>query len=227
MRIVCISDTHMRHGIEIPHGDILLHAGDATFRGYQHEVEEFAEWYIGQPHTHKVFVAGNHDTSFEDIGAEARSWLRSYDTESNYIIYLQDDSVELEVDGEKVKVYGSPWQPEFFNWAFNLPRGPAIKAKWDCIPKDTDILITHGPPYKLHDATQTGEHVGCRELKATIQRVRPKLHVCGHIHEGYGVSEWNGIYIANASVCNHRYNPVNPPLIFEYNNGILSPTSEI
>jgi 3',5'-cyclic AMP phosphodiesterase CpdA len=225
MRIVCISDTHMRHGIDIPYGDILLHAGDATFHGYRHEVEEFGEWFGSQPHMHKVFIAGNHDTSFEDSPNQARAWLEK--ASDGQIIYLQDSFVNLEVDGETVKVYGAPWQPWFFDWAFNLRTDTELKSKWDRIPKNTDILITHGPPYKLCDITMRGEHVGCRELRKAIQRVRPKLHVCGHIHEGYGVEEWMGVTIANASICNARYNPVHEPLVFELKDGILRDTQEI
>lgn len=227
MKIVCISDTHMRHGIDVPPGDVLLHSGDATFHGYEHEVSDFANWFNSHPHMYKIFVAGNHDTSFEDTPLMARTWLHQYDTDSNKIIYLQDSSVDVEVDGETLKVYGAPWQPFFCNWAFNVKGDEALKKKWDLIPKDTDILITHGPPYKLRDANTYGEHCGCRELRKAIQRVRPKLHVCGHIHEGYGVSRWGDTLIANSSVCNHRYNPVNAPLVFEYKDGKLRQTSEI
>ncbi len=215
MKIVAISDTHRCHNIDVPDGDILIHSGDATFTGYRHEIEEFAEWYGNLPHTHKVFVAGNHDTGFEDTPQQARDWLQS----AGPIIYLQDSSVELEVDGEKVKIYGSPWQPFFCNWAFNLRTDAELKAKWDMIPKDTDVLITHGPPFKLRDVTVNSEHVGCRELRKAVQRVKPKLHVFGHIHESYSVEEWNGTFFANASICNHRYHPVNAPLVFELNNG--------
>lgn len=225
MRIVCISDTHMRHGIDIPYGDILLHGGDATFHGYRHEVKEFGEWFSDQPHMHKVYIAGNHDTSFEDNPNQARAWLEK--AGKGEIIYLQDSLVDLEVDGEKVRIYGAPWQPWFYDWAFNLRTDAELKSKWDRIPKNTDILITHGPPYKLCDTTTTGQHVGCRELRKAIQRVRPKLHVCGHIHEGYGTAQWMDTIIANASVCNHRYNPVNEPLVFELEDGILRETSKI
>jgi len=228
MRIVCISDTHMRHGIDVPYGDILLHSGDATFHGYEHEINEFALWFSNQPHKHKIFVAGNHDTSFQDSPLRAGSWLHQFDTDENEIIYLQDSSVELEVDGEKVKIYGSPWQPWFGGWAFNLHTyTDELKEKWDMIPKDTDILITHGPAFKFRDVTMNGEHAGCRELRKAIQRIRPILHMCGHIHEGYGVSRFGDTLMANASIVNSRYHPVNEPLVFELQDGKMRQTSKI
>jgi len=87
---------------------------------------------------------------------------------------------------EGVKFYGSPWQPRFFDWAFNLDRGEEIKKKWDLIPMDTDVLITHGPPYGILDLTHEGEKVGCEELMKAVLRVQPKIHIFGHIHEAYG-----------------------------------------
>jgi predicted phosphodiesterase len=232
VRIVCISDTHTYHkSIQLPPGDILLHAGDATYHGYEHEVRGFGEWMRSLPYMYKVYVAGNHDTSFEDSARIAKMWLFDGSNLDDLngkdgLHYLQDEQLVLNVDGEEIKIYGSPWQPFFCNWAFNLRTPEELKAKWDLIPKGTDILITHGPPYKLNDMTAYGnEHVGCRELRKAIQRVRPKLHVCGHIHEGYGVSRWGDTLIANASSCTHRYNPVNAPLVFEFKDGKMHKTS--
>ena len=206
LRLVCISDTHTKERmVEIPKGDIIVHAGDATFRGYKHEVLDFAGWYRDLDFKHKIFVAGNHDTVFEDNHRQGIAWLhtkmvgntkmpRLDRKDGQYlplaeqdIIYLQDSAVELEVNGVKLKFYGAPWQPEFCNWAFNLDRGAPLKEKWDRIPKDTDILITHGPSYKNCDTlselgSQPGEHIGCRELRSAILRVNPLMHVCGHIH---------------------------------------------
>lgn len=210
IRVVCFSDTHTFHNsIPIPDGDIAVHSGDATFHGYKHEVKAFGTWYSGLPYQHKIFVAGNHDTSFQDTRSQAEEWL------GEGIIYLQDDGIVLEANEMSITAYGAPWQPEFGNWAFNLPRGEALKEKWDMIWPDTDILITHGPPYGIRDKCNRGEKVGCRMLKQAIGRVRPKLHICGHIHEEYGVTEWAGIEVANASNCNSRYSPVNEPLVFD------------
>jgi predicted phosphodiesterase len=230
VRIVCISDTHNYHkSIQLPAGDILIHAGDATSRGYQHEIENFGTWLRKQPFLYKIVIAGNHDFGYQDSPSHARDWLYGevgYDHRDG-LYYLQDEGMEVEVDGEKLFVYGSPWQPWFHSWAFNA-YSPELKQKWDLIPNNTDILITHGPPYKLQDKTSWGgEHVGCRELRTALQRVKPKLHVCGHIHESYGVARFGDTYIANAASCTVKYNPTQPPLVFEYENGIMRPTSEV
>ena len=82
-------------------------------------------------------------------------------------------------------MYGTPWQPEYCGWAFNLPRGDACAAKWSQIPDGTDILITHTPPLGYGDHCCTGVRAGCEDLLNEVQgRVRPKYHVYGHIHEG-------------------------------------------
>lgn len=236
IKIVCISDTHTYHNsLKLPEGDILVHSGDATFRGYEKEICDFGDWFRKQPFKYKIFVAGNHDTSFEDTPTQAREWfydghnLADVKPGDDGVYYLQDSAVEVDVNGQKVKIYGSPWQPEFCNWAFNLDTPEQLKAKWDLIPKGLDVLITHGPPYKLCDQVIRGkEHVGCRELRAAIQRTRPKLHVCGHIHEGYGVSRFGDTFIANASSCTAGYHPSNKPLVFLlHENGVMQNTQEV
>ncbi|MCU0866457.1 MAG: metallophosphoesterase, partial [Planctomycetes bacterium] len=134
----------------------------------------------------------------------ARSWLRA-------ATYLEDS--EVTVDG--VRIWGSPWQPWFYDWAFNLERGPAIAAKWDRIPAGIDVLVTHGPPAGILDRTDQGDAVGCADLLAAVRRVRPKLHVFGHIHEAYGTLEQDGVRFVNASNCSVRYRPVQPPIVVD------------
>jgi Icc-related predicted phosphoesterase len=210
VRIVLISDTHNQLGdITVPDGDVLVHAGDATFRGHRGEVERFGKQMRALPHHHKVFIAGNHDLSFQDEPQHARDWL------GDGIVYLQDSSVRI--DG--VSIYGSPWQPEFCNWAFNLPRGVALANKWSLVPTGIDILVTHGPPAGIGDMTPRGEAVGCADLLAAIERTQPKIHVYGHIHEGYGVYRdvmpgLRTIFV-NASTCNGAYEPVNAPIVLD------------
>ncbi len=141
-RIVCLSDTHnCNERIEVPDGDILIHAGDATTVGTHEQIRRFSDWFASLPHPHKVFVAGNHDWLFEKDNDSARSLL------DPAIVYLQDSAIEI--DG--LKIYGSPWQPRFFDWAFNLNRGQEMAEKWAMIPDDIDILITHGPPNGILD----------------------------------------------------------------------------
>jgi predicted phosphodiesterase len=205
MRIVCLSDTHDLHDqLQVPDGDLLLHAGDATMRGSEAQIRAFDRWLASLPHRHKVVIAGNHDWAFERTPAAARGWLRA-------ATYLEDD--EVTVDG--LRIWGSPWQPWFHDWAFNLDRGPAIAAKWDLIPAGIDVLITHGPPAGILDRTDQGDAVGCADLLAAVRRVRPKLHVFGHIHEAYGTLEQDGVRFVNASNCSVRYRPVQPPIVVD------------
>lgn len=114
---------------------------------------------------------------------------------------------------EGIKFYGSPWQPWFFDWAFNLQRGAEIRAKWDLIPLDTDVLITHGPAFGILDKTTRGARVGCEELLKVIEQVKPQLHVFGHIHEAYGIYSNDNLSFVNASNCDVQFNLVNPPIV--------------
>lgn len=214
MKLVFISDTHSAHRkIDLPEGDILLHSGDMSWMGRDHEIVEFYNWLKETPFKHKVFIAGNHDWGFVHA---AQKLNEDYGDES--IHYLEDSGVEL----EGIKIWGSPWQPEFFNWAFNLPRGQALKERWDLIPEDTDVLLTHGPPAgildecpDMNDRTRM-VNVGCSELRrAVFERVKPKIHAFGHIHQGYGTHQEDGITFINASTCNIKYNPVNKPFVIQ------------
>jgi predicted phosphohydrolase len=204
MRLVCISDTHFPpHALQIPDGDVLIVAGDVCLRGHDYELELFDRFLGRLPHRHKLLVAGNHDWVLAEAGHEAAQALVKNAT------YLEDSGIDI--DG--VKFWGSPWQPEFYNWAFNLPRGPKLAQVWAKIPNDTDVLITHGPPYGTLDQVPSGEHVGCEELLKALQRVRPTIHVFGHVHEGYGVLKKDGITFINASLCDERYRPINTPIV--------------
>lgn len=217
-RITFLSDTHTKHdklnGF-LPGGDILLHSGDLTGRGYITEIENFMKWYDNiNNYDTKVFIAGNHDFGFQDDNEKLRGLLTGYKT----IDYLED---ELMMVGEEyetmIKIWGTPWQPEFHNWAFNLPRGEKLKEKWDMIPLNTDILITHGPPMgKLDYVRYDNVNVGCEELMKRVEEIKPKIHVFGHIHEGYGyVFDGNTHYI-NAAVLNGRYEFRNKPITVDW-----------
>jgi Icc-related predicted phosphoesterase len=196
----------------VPEGDVLVHSGDATITGTLRELQLFNEWFAGLPHKYKIFVAGNHDWLFEQDRESAESLL------DLGIIYLQDSSVEL----EGFKVYGAPWQPRFFDWAFNLDRGAEMAAKWQLIPDDTQILITHGPPHGILDAVPTAgrvENAGCEELRARVEMIaslgRLKMHLFGHIHCGYGTQKGFGVTFVNASTCDEEYRPTQPPIVID------------
>ena len=195
LTMVAMSDTHgLHHELEIPPGDVLIHAGDLTRYGTLQEVEEFNEFLATLPHQHKVIIAGNHDFCFEKAPEEARARITNAH-------YLQDEQVEI--DG--IVFYGSPWQPEFNNFAFNLPRGDALKEKWDLVPQHTDVLVTHCPPFGRLDWLLSGESLGCEHLLDTLARVSPKLHVFGHIHEAFGQDIFGETALVNAAVLDDAY----------------------
>jgi Icc-related predicted phosphoesterase len=195
MKVTVTSDTH---GLEklcyVPKGHIFIHAGDFTINGSVQEVVEFNNWLGTLKYEHKIVSAGNHDFYFERKPEEARGVLTN-------AIYLLDESVEI--DG--IKIYGSPWQPWFNDWAFNLQRGKPLQEKWESIPEDTDILITHGPPFGRGDKTFAGEDVGCEDLLARIKVVQPKLHLFGHIHEGQGITHEGPTMCVNASFVDAQF----------------------
>ena len=205
MKLVCISDTHLRHGFQVPDGDVLIHAGDATLGGAASEIREFSRWFGSLPHRQKVFVAGNHDFGFQEQRSAAVGLL------PHGCHYLEDSGVTI----NGVKFWGSPWQPWFLSWAFNLPRGEALKAHWDLIPLDTDVLITHTPPHGILDLVPRGEYVGCEDMLKAVQRVNPKVHIFGHIHCGYGQERRNGTTFINAAICDEGYMPTNAPIVFD------------
>lgn len=203
MRIVTISDTHSLHHMvpSVPDGDVLVFAGDLMNSGWDwRDISSFDKWLGTLPHKFKVVVAGNHDWLFE------RNPTASFALLTNATHYLENDGTVI--DG--FRFWGSPQQPEFMNWAFNVPRGAAIKRYWDLIPDDTDVLITHGPPYGIQDKVAwNGRPLGCEELRFAVQRVRPQLHIFGHIHGGAGVYKepFTGTTFVNTSFLNEDYAP--------------------
>lgn len=217
-RITFISDTHTKHdklnGF-LHGGDILLHSGDLTGRGYITEIENFMKWYDNiNNYDTKVFIAGNHDFGFQDDNEKLRGLLTGYKT----IDYLEDELMMVGEDYEDmIKIWGTPWQPEFHNWAYNLPRGEKLKEKWDMIPMNTDILITHGPPFgKLDYVPYDSVNVGCEELMKRVEQIKPKIHVFGHIHEGYGYVFDGNTHFINAAVLNGRYEFRNKPITVDW-----------
>jgi Icc-related predicted phosphoesterase len=205
-KLVLISDTHGKHRqFDIPDGDILIHAGDIMTSGYDgSEVRDFNKWLGSLPHPYKIVIAGNHDWLFE-THRSTRNLITN-------ALYLEDSGIEM----CGLQFWGSPVQPEFMNWAFNRRRGEDIQKHWDLIPENTDVLITHGPPAGFQDWTRQGnESLGCRNLRKTVEKIKPKLHVFGHIHGGYGADHDGTTYFVNASLLDEAYRPVNKPIVVE------------
>lgn len=203
--ITLISDTHGKHNQitkNLIGGDFILHSGDISNMGYLQEIKDFCEWFNQLPYRHKVFIAGNHDWGFQTNPKKVQEILLNYPE----IVYLEDDFVTL--DG--VKIYGSPYQPEFCSWAFNLPRnGVELEKVWSKIPDDTDILLTHSPAYGISslDSVEGKRHIplGCEKLTERLRVINPKIHSWGHIHSGYGSYSNDKTNFFNASILDERY----------------------
>lgn len=209
LRLVLLSDTHDRHAdIDVPDGDVLIHAGDFTSRGRPEEVASFGAFLAELPHRHKVVVAGNHDFLFQREPERARALLGD-------VLYLEDSGAEV----VGLSLWGSPWQPWFHDWAFNLPRGERLAERWALVPAGVDVLVTHGPPHGILDRTASGLDVGCEELARARERIRPRLHVFGHIHEARGARRDGAILSVNACNCDLRYRPVQAPVVVDWVNG--------
>jgi len=213
LKIDAISDTHNRHNhFTMPGGDILIHAGDATMGGRVSEVMGFLDWFAKQPYAHKIFVPGNHDWLFEE-----NPTLCAEECKNRGIVLLNDSGIEI----EGIKIWGSPVQPEFCDWAFNR-NDVEIVDHWDLIPADTEILITHGPAYERLDfIPQQNKSVGCPHLFNKIMQTKIKLNIFGHIHESRGYTYKDGKVWVNAAVLDGMYRPTsgNPRRIVKCADG--------
>jgi len=205
MRLCSFSDTHTYHRrVVVPGGDVAICCGDITTSGQLSVMYDFAQWMGALPHKWKIVIFGNHD-AFQ-AGSDDRDEALGYLAE-NGIIYLEDS--EVVIDG--VKFYGSPWTPVYGNYYFMASRGEEIASKWNKIPDDVNVLISHGPPYEILDQVSIGEvwfgeeiirHPGCEMLAKRIEQLRNlKAHLFGHIHSGAGVKIINNVVFANCASC--------------------------
>lgn len=204
MRIATTADLH---GFlpDTPACDVLVIAGDITPTS-DHDVafqarwlqESFGPWLEQQPAGAIVGVAGNHDFVFDRAPELVPDlpWT-----------YLQDSGTEI--DG--VRFWGSPWQPWFFDWAFNAPKEDTeevfLRSKYEAVEEGTEVLVIHGPPRGFGDTTSRGMEVGSVAELELIERVGCKLAVFGHIHEGRGAWEHAGARLVNASYVDLQYAP--------------------
>lgn len=210
MKIIIISDTHGLHKrLKIPKCDLLIHCGDITNRGEAQVIANFNNWLeeIPLPKTHKIVIAGNHDSLFETDNLLARVLLPA-------ATYLEDSYTYV----EDLLIYGSPYTPTYQNWSFMIDRNTlSLKEKWDKIPLETDILITHGPPFGVLDTIPEekirpgeGPNVGCELLSNRIQKVNPLIHCFGHIHNTYEERKETigNTTFANAAMMNEYHRPI-------------------
>lgn len=206
LRIIALSDTHMLHEkIKLPSGGVLVHAGDALNLGTTDEWVVFSEWWNSLHYQYKIFVPGNHDRAVE----QREDWCRAGLKDTFFLI---DQGCTI----EGRTFWGTPWQPPFNDWAFNA--SDEFRAeKFALIPAKTDILVSHAPPAESLGLLKTGEDVGDIQLMAALELlgkdfVLPEIHICGHIHNSYGVKATRDGLLVNAAICNERYKPVNTPL---------------
>jgi Icc-related predicted phosphoesterase len=208
MKLVAISDTHLRH-VTIPSGEILLHAGDLAFRGNFNEIveafETLKQGLEGTNFKRKFLTPGNHDGLFQESPGFAKQIAEQYGW-----TLLHNELIEF----EGIRFFGSAIQPIFGNWYFNEVDGRRANF-WDGAP-DCDVLVTHCPAHGLRDELQEGGGAGCRFIRKYIDEVKPKLHVCGHLHYGYGQMQHGPTTIINSACCDDNYRAVNKPLEFTY-----------
>jgi Icc-related predicted phosphoesterase len=208
MRIVCISDTHGLHRkLVLPEADILIHAGDFMVHGRStEEIDDFNEWLGSLPYRHRIVIAGNHDLLFESSPAEARDHLYN-------AVYLENAGITL----EGISFWGCPVTPVLPQWAFSAERG--ADKYWDKVPARIDVLVTHGPPFGTLDKDDIlSPHMGCKQLTKAVLRVKPRLHVFGHVHGGYGQETGpNGTYFVNCAAL--RGATLNSPVVIEFGSG--------
>lgn len=234
MIIDCVSDLH-GHYPHLEGGDLLIVAGDLTARDTIEEHTDTLEWLSGLNYKMKVIVPGNHDNFLMD---NPNFYSK---TDIKYLIDCGTEFKWIEIDytklapknfpsfrQRKLKIWGSPWTKTFpginpLCKAFTMDTEDELDEKWALIPDDVDILITHGPAYGILDKNISGEHCGSRSLDGYwekhlddhLERVKPTLHIFGHIHEDYGIDHVGSIICVNASLVNERYQPVNKPVRIE------------
>ena len=225
IRVVCISDTHTHtEKLEIPDGDILIHSGDSTYRGKDEEIIGFNNFLKSlTKFKHKIVIAGNHEITFDEENSDRLKSIWAHNSKGMLSAReskaLLTDCIYLENSGVEVmgyKFWGSPMITIYDTWGFYREDDKLLEC-WKKIPDDTEILITHSPPHSIMDyCLEIENNEGCKHLyNEVINRIKPKFHVFGHTHEGYGTKELNGTTFINAATCDMNYLPINKPIVFD------------
>lgn len=204
MKIVCISDTHNQYQTLdnlLPDGDMIVHAGDLVSHGTVEEIQKFIDWYSKLPYKYKLFVGGNHDGALEHQREQIH-------IPSN-LIYLENELVEI----EGIRIWGSPVSPPYRSFGF-MWNDAQRELLYQSVPDECDIIINHSPPFGTLDLVDD-VHVGCKFLANRLAQVKPKIVICGHIHEAYGTIQKDNTLYVNPSLMTRKYQPINPPIIIE------------
>lgn len=207
MKIVCISDTHNKHQlINIPTGDVIIHAGDLTEAGTKTETLNFLSWFSSLPHIYKIFIGGNHDFYLEKHKDSLRKII------PDNIHYLNDSGIFL----EKTHFWGAPHTRGNGSWAFNKKTGDEIMENWKLIPNHTNFLITHSPPFGILDELDNKKHIGCDRLLKRVTEINPAYHIFGHNHNDYGIERISNTVFINSSSMDDGYRLINAPLVIHH-----------
>jgi len=210
MKIVLISDTHGYELKDLPHGDLLVHCGDWSGGGAYVETFYFIKWMssVKQNYTYGVVcVPGNHDRFVES----APDLTKVQFNDAGIKLLINEN---IEING--VKIFGTPYTPNFYNWTF-MGTDTQLTKHFEAMSADTDLVISHGPPYGILDyvGRDGGLSVGSLALLYKIQEVKPKVVVFGHIHEGRGSTDQNGISYYNVSSVDEYYRPIHAPVVID------------
>lgn len=207
MRLVITSDTHAKHKeLNLPSGDVLIHCGDFCdgFNTDHGDLKRVDAWFGQQKFQHILCVGGNHDFAAQERYREQIPLFQN-------ATYLQDEAVKI----GGVRFYGAPWLPTLRSWAYYLG-DEELREKWELIPNDTDVLITHTPPFRILDSPRNKSvFAGCSHLSARIAELNLKLHCFGHIHASYGRVEESGITFVNASAVDSNFEIANDPFVID------------
>ncbi len=227
MKIVCISDTHAKQipDDQMPDGDVLVHAGDITNNGKMLQLVQMSDWLkrlARDKYEHVICIAGNHDFLLDAFRIEGREEELRDGFFKGRVHYLRDSILWLNYPGRMrpLKFYGTPWTISG-DWAFSEMDRMKRRATFDKIPLDTDVLLSHGPPYSILDRCDNGLHgfgsVGDLELLGAVERVRPLVHCYGHIHDSYGETKIGRTTFVNAASTQTKGEYVlgNPPIVIE------------
>ncbi|MFT7642949.1 MAG: Icc-related predicted phosphoesterase [Pirellulaceae bacterium] len=206
MKLVIISDTHAQHDeLRVMRGDVLIHCGDFCdgFRIDENDLANVDRWFGTLDFELILVVGGNHDFVAQKRRSEGTSVFSN-------AVYLEDESYQF----GGVNFYGSPWVPELDKWAYYLPDAD-LRDAWARIPSDTDVLITHTPPFGILDRTRSGNQVGCPFLRSAVAELNLRVHCFGHVHSRYGQHDESSVKFINASSVDSNYSIRNIPMVVE------------
>ena len=230
MKICAISDMHGILDFDINPCDILCISGDIVPLRVQYYLEgtlkwlakEFIPWCEKQPCEKVFLIAGNHDLVAQNHPDEWEAMFN--DTKITYLLDKEVEYVkETEDNYESIRIYGTPWCHQFYNWAF-MTSDNNLEKIYSKIPYKVDILLTHDCPYGTSDVILQEDvpwfdgktHIGCHPLGDAIDKKKPRYVFCGHLHSCTHVPQERGeTIVTNVTVVNEHYDRVYEPFYME------------